>query len=458
MDKEHILNLYQKQREGLKSNPLRDYRNRIKALKLLQKNISLMESEIEQALKADLNKSETESYMTEIGLVQSEISYMIKHCKKFSKPKRVGTPLSQFASKSFSMPCPYGQVLIISPWNYPFMLLIEPLVDAIAAGNLVMLKPSESSPNVSEVISKLVEKTFPSEQVFVVRGGREQTSFILDLDYDHIFFTGSMKVGKLVLQKAAEKYIPVTLELGGKSPCIVDETANLELAAKRIVFGKFLNCGQTCVAPDYLYCSSKIKDKLVEEIKKQIVLQYSDEPLKNESYPKMINQRQFDSVIKLIKKDYVLFGGTYDEASLKIEPTILDSNWTDEAMQDEIFGPVFPVVTFENLDDAIETINSKNKPLALYFFSSSKKRQQQVLSRCDFGGGCINDTIIHLATSNMGFGGLKSSGMGAYHGKTGFDTFSHHKSIVDKKTWIDLPMRYQPYSKWKLKLIKMFLK
>lgn len=458
MDKEHILNLYQKQREGLKVNPLKDYRNRIKALKLLQKNISLMESEIEQALKADLNKSETESYMTEIGLVQSEISYMIKHCKKFSKPKRVRTPLSQFASKSFSMPCPYGQVLIISPWNYPFMLSIEPLVDAITAGNLVMLKPSESSPNVSEVISKLVEKTFPSEQVFVVRGGREQTSFILDLDYDHIFFTGSMKVGKLVLQKAAEKYIPVTLELGGKSPCIVDETANLELAAKRIVFGKFLNCGQTCVAPDYLYCSSKIKDKLVEEIKKQIVLQYSDEPLKNESYPKMINQRQFDSVTKLIKKDCVLFGGAYDEATLKIEPTILDSSWTDEAMQEEIFGPVFPVVTFENLDEAIETINSKNKPLALYFFSSSKKRQQQVLSLCDFGGGCINDTIIHLATSNMGFGGLKSSGMGAYHGKTGFDTFSHYKSIVDKKTWIDLPMRYQPYSKWKLKMIKMFLK
>ena len=242
MDKEYILSCYQKQRENLKNNPLKNPRNRIAALKLLQKNITEMEAEICEALKQDLNKSKTESYMTEIGLVQSEISYMLKHCIKFSKPKRVRTPLSQFASKSFSMPCPYGQVLIISPWNYPFMLSIEPLVDAISAGNCVMLKPSDTSSHVSKVIAKLVEKTFPKEQVFVVLGGREQTSFILDLDFDHIFFTGSMKVGKIVLQKAAERYIPVTLELGGKSPCIVDETANISLAAKRIVFGKFLNC------------------------------------------------------------------------------------------------------------------------------------------------------------------------------------------------------------------------
>ncbi len=458
MDKNFILAAHQKQRDNLKNNSLKFYKNRISALKLLRKNISLMESEICEALKADLNKSETESYMCEIGLVQSEISYMIKHCKKFAKPKRVHTPLSQFASKSFSMPCPYGQVLIVSPWNYPFMLSIEPLVDAIAAGNCVMLKPSESSSHVSKVIAALVEKTFSPEQVFVVQGGREQTSFILDLPFDHIFFTGSMRVGKLVLQKAAERYTPVTLELGGKSPCIVDETANLSLAAKRIVFGKFLNCGQTCVAPDYLYCSSKIKDKLVEEIKKQIVLQYSEKPLENESYPKMINQRQFDSVAKLIEKDKLLFGGQIDSETLKIEPTILDSTFDSAEMQDEIFGPVFPVVTFEDLDEAIEKVNGRNKPLALYFFSSSKKRQKKILSHCNFGGGCINDTIIHLATSNMGFGGVGSSGMGAYHGKIGFDTFSHYKSVVDKKTWLDLPMRYQPYSKSKLKLIKMFLK
>ena len=458
MDKEYILSCYQKQRENLKNNPLKNPRNRIAALKLLQKNITEMEAEICEALKQDLNKSKTESYMTEIGLVQSEISYMLKHCIKFSKPKRVRTPLSQFASKSFSMPCPYGQVLIISPWNYPFMLSIEPLVDAISAGNCVMLKPSDTSSHVSKVIAKLVEKTFPKEQVFVVLGGREQTSFILDLDFDHIFFTGSMKVGKIVLQKAAERYIPVTLELRGKSPCIVDETANISLAAKRIVFGKFLNCGQTCVAPDYVFCAKQIKDKLVEEIKKQIVLQYSATPLKNDTYPKIISQRQFDGVKKLLAKDRLLYGGEFDEKALKIEPTILDSNFECEEMQDEIFGPVLPIVTFETLDEAIDIVNSKNKPLALYFFSSSKKRQKKVLSQCDFGGGCVNDTIIHLATSNMGFGGLKSSGMGAYHGKIGFETFSHRKSIVDKKTWLDLPMRYQPYSKFKEKLIRMFLK
>ena len=458
MDKEYILSCYQKQRENLKNNPLKNPRNRIAALKLLQKNITEMEAEICEALKQDLNKSKTESYMTEIGLVQSEISYMLKHCIKFSKPKRVRTPLSQFASKSFSMPCPYGQVLIISPWNYPFMLSIEPLVDAISAGNCVMLKPSDTSSHVSKVIAKLVEKTFPKEQVFVVLGGREQTSFILDLDFDHIFFFLSMKVGKIVLQKAAERYIPVTLELGGKSPCIVDETANISLAAKRIVFGKFLNCGQTCVAPDYVFCAKQIKDKLVEEIKKQIVLQYSATPLKNDTYPKIISQRQFDGVKKLLAKDRLLYGGEFDEKALKIEPTILDSNFECEEMQDEIFGPVLPIVTFETLDEAIDIVNSKNKPLALYFFSSSKKRQKKVLSQCDFGGGCVNDTIIHLATSNMGFGGLKSSGMGAYHGKIGFETFSHRKSIVDKKTWLDLPMRYQPYSKFKEKLIRMFLK
>ena len=458
MDKEYILSCYQKQRENLKNNPLKNPRNRIAALKLLQKNITEMEAEICEALKQDLNKSKTESYMTEIGLLQTEISYMLKHCIKFSKPKRVRTPLSQFASKSFSMPCPYGQVLIISPWNYPFMLSIEPLVDAISAGNCVMLKPSDTSSHVSKVIAKLVEKTFPKEQVFVVLGGREQTSFILDLDFDHIFFTGSMKVGKIVLQKAAERYIPVTLELGGKSPCIVDETANISLAAKRIVFGKFLNCGQTCVAPDYVFCAKQIKDKLVEEIKKQIVLQYSATPLKNDTYPKIISQRQFDGVKKLLAKDRLLYGGEFDEKALKIEPTILDSNFECEEMQDEIFGPVLPIVTFETLDEAIDIVNSKNKPLALYFFSSSKKRQKKVLSQCDFGGGCVNDTIIHLATSNMGFGGLKSSGMGAYHGKIGFETFSHRKSIVDKKTWLDLPMRYQPYSKFKEKLIRMFLK
>lgn len=458
MDKEYILSCYQKQKDALENNRLRNPKNRIKALKELYNNIKLFKDEICEALKIDLNKSEVESYMSEIGLVLSEITYMKKHLKAFSRPKRVATPLAQFASKSFTLPCPKGQVLIISPWNYPFMLSIEPLVDAIAAGNVVMIKPSETSSHVSAVIDKLIKATFSPEEVFTVLGGREECSFLLDLDFDHIFFTGSTRVGKIVMQKAAEHFTTVTLEMGGKSPCIVDETANIELAAKRIVFGKFLNCGQTCVAPDYLYCHSSIKDKLVKEIGKQIVLQYSVDPLNNKDYPKMINLKQFKASKELITQENCIFGGKFNQNILKIEPTLLQSNWDSTEMQTEIFGPVLPVLTFDNLDEAIKKVNSLSHPLALYIFSSSKKNQSKVLEKCEFGGGCVNDCIIHLATSNMPFGGLKTSGIGGYHGKVGFETFTHQKSIVDKKTWLDLPMRYQPYSKLKYKLIKMFLK
>lgn len=458
MDKQEILSIYSQQKENLLNNSLRNPKNRIKALKTLYKNIVLMQDEICESLYKDLNKSKTESYMAEIGLVLSEISFMIKHIKKFSKEKRVITPLAQFASKSYKKTCPKGHVLIISPWNYPFMLSIEPLVDAISAGNTVMLKPSETSSNVSRIIDKLIKTTFTQNQVFTVLGGREECSFLLDLDFDHIFFTGSTRVGKIVMQKAAEHFTSVTLELGGKSPCIVDETANIPLTAKRLVFGKFLNCGQTCVAPDYVYCAKSVKEKLIKEIEKQIVLQYSVDPLCNKDYPKMINQKQFDHCLKLIRPDNLIFGGRYNKESLKIEPTILNSNFNLPEMQEEIFGPVLPILQFEDLDEVITNVNKLSKPLALYIFSTCKKNIKKIVSDCDYGGGCINDCIIHLATSRLGFGGVKSSGIGAYHGKTGFDTFSHYKSIVDKKTWIDLPMRYQPYSKLKNKLIKMFLK
>jgi len=458
MDKQEILSIYSQQKENLLYNSLRNPINRIKALKTLYKNIVLMQDEICESLYKDLNKSKTESYMAEIGLVLSEISFMIKHIKKFSKEKKVKTPLAQFASKSYKKPCPKGHVLIISPWNYPFMLTIEPLVDAISAGNTVMLKPSETSSNVSRIIDKLIKTTFTQNQVFTVLGGREECSFLLDLDFDHIFFTGSTRVGKIVMQKAAQHFTSVTLEMGGKSPCIVDETANIPLTAKRLVFGKFLNCGQTCVAPDYVYCARSVKEKLIKEIEKQIVLQYSVDPLCNKDYPKMINQKQFDHCLKLIRPDNLIFGGRYNKESLKIEPTILNSNFNLPEMQEEIFGPVLPILQFEDLDEVITNVNKLSKPLALYIFSTCKKNIKKIVSDCDYGGGCINDCIIHLATSHLGFGGIKSSGIGAYHGKTGFDTFSHYKSIVDKKTWIDLPMRYQPYSKLKNKLIKMFLK
>ena len=458
MDNQSILEKIDNQRKFLDKNPMLDYKKRIEALKLLYKNIKLMSVDIYDALKKDLNKSETETYMVEIGMVLNEISYMIKHIRSFSRPKRVATPLAQFHSKSYKMPCAYGMVLIISPWNYPFMLALEPMVDAIAAGNSVIVKPSEISPNVSDVIAKLISKTFDKGHVDTVLGGVEECTFLLDQDFDYIFYTGSTRVGEIVMKKAAEHFTPVTLEMGGKSPCIVDETANIPLAAKRIVFGKFLNAGQTCVAPDYILCDKKIKDKLIDELERQIVLQYTVDPIKNDAYPKMINKKQFDAMSKFITDENLIFGGKKDEESLKIEPTLLNSTFDDDVMQIEIFGPILPIITFDDIDEAIAKINSLSKPLALYIFSSSKTNQNKVLNRCQFGGGCKNDTIIHIATPNLGFGGLKQSGIGAYHGKIGFDTFTHYKSIVDKKTWLHLPMRYQPYNKFKQFLIKMFLR
>ena len=458
MDNQSILEKIDTQRKFLDENPMLDYKKRIDALKLLYKNIKLMSGDIYDALKKDLNKSETETYMAEIGMVLNEISYMIKHIRSFSRPQRVATPLAQFHSKSYKMPCAYGMVLIISPWNYPFMLALEPMVDAIAAGNSVILKPSEISPNVSDVIAKLISKTFDKGHVDTVLGGVEECTFLLDQDFDYIFYTGSTRVGEIVMKKAAEHFTPVTLEMGGKSPCVVDETANISLAAKRIVFGKFLNAGQTCVAPDYILCDKKIKDKLIDELERQIVLQYTVDPIKNDAYPKMINKKQFDAMSKFITDENLIFGSKIDEESLKIEPTLLNSTFDDDVMKIEIFGPILPIITFDDIDEAITKINSLTKPLALYIFSSSKTNQNKVLNRCQFGGGCINDTIIHIATPNLGFGGLKQSGIGAYHGKIGFDTFTHYKSIVDKKTWLDLPMRYQPYNKFKQFLIKMFLR
>lgn len=456
---DNIISKFKLQKEGLTNSPFKDYKNRIKALKLLYSNIIEMKQEIYDALKQDLNKSEEESFITEVGQVLSEISYMTKHCKHFSKRKYVHTPLTHFPAVSFKVPCAYGSVLIISPWNYPFMLAIEPMVDAICAGNSVVLKPSEHSPNVSAIIEKLINKTFKTEEAFVVLGGIEECSLLLEQDFDYIFYTGSTRVGKIVMQKAAENFTPVTLEMGGKSPCIVDETANVELAAKRIVFGKFLNCGQTCVAPDFLYCHESIKDKLIKEIEKQIVLQYSTVPIRNPIYPKMINEKQFDTSFNLITQENLIFGGKSNKEQLKIEPTLVNATFDDQPMQEEIFGPILPVVTFKDIDEAVNNINTKlTKPLALYVFSNNKTNQNKVLNSCDFGGGCINDTIMHIATPHLGFGGLKHSGIGSYHGKAGFDTFTHYKSVVKTGTWLDLPLRYQPFNKFKYFLIRMFLR
>lgn len=433
--------------------------HRIEALKKIQSYILTHEAEIGKAIRKDLGKSDFESYMCETGLVLSEITYMLKHIRSFAKEKNVLTPLAQFHSRSFKKPSPYGVALIMSPWNYPFLLTIDPLIDALAAGNTVVLKPSAYSPYTSAVIQSMIEECFDTRYVAVITGGRAENTCLLNEHFDYIFFTGSQTVGKEVMRHAAAHLTPVTLELGGKSPCIVEESANIKLAARRIVFGKYLNCGQTCVAPDYIYCDRKIKDQLLAEIKRQIKRQFRSEPLTNKNYGKIINEKHFDRITKLIDSSKVVFGGKCDRTTLKIEPTVMDHVTFDDAvMQEEIFGPILPILTYDSLDQTIHKINSMPHPLALYVFTSDKTAARKVTARCGFGGGCINDTIIHLATSEMGFGGFGESGMGSYHGKDGFRTFSHYKSIVDKKTWLDLPMRYQPYRKINERLIHLFLK
>ena len=433
---------------------------RIEMLKKLRNAVEKYENEIGEALRKDLGKSDYEGFMCETGLVKSEISYMIRHTRRFASKHRVYTPLAQFASSSYKKPCPYGNVLIMSPWNYPFLLTIDPLADAIAAGNTAVVKPSAYSPATSAVIAKMLSECFPPEYVAVVTGGRKENAALLDKKFDFVFFTGSQNVGKEVLRHTAETLTPAVLELGGKSPCIVDSTAKLKLAAKRIVFGKYLNCGQTCVAPDYILCHQSVREKLTEEICVQIKKQYGEDPLTNPDYGKIINEKHFDRICGLLDKDKIVLGGRCSRETLQLEPTVMDHvTWEDAVMQEEIFGPIMPILTFDSFDEIYSMLAGKPKPLALYLFSEDKQRIKEVTERCSYGGGCINDTIIHLATSEMGFGGVGESGMGSYHGKDGFETFSHIKSIVDKKTWMDLPMRYQPYKKGLYgKLLHLFLR
>lgn len=433
---------------------------RIKMLISLHSKIKEREAEIASALKADLGKSEFESYMCEIGLALSELTYMIYHTDKFAKPKRVRTPLAQFCASSRTMACPYGNVLIMSPWNYPFLLAIEPLTDAIAAGNTAVVKPSAYSPETSAIVKKIIEECFPPEYVAVVQGGRAENTELLNQKFDMIFFTGSREVGKEVLRKCAENLTPAVLELGGKCPCIVDESADIGLAARRIVFGKFLNCGQTCVAPDYILCQSSAADRLVNSIIMEKNLQFGLNPIANEDYGRIVNEKHFDRILGLINPEKVVSGGGSDRSTLKIEPTVMTgADFSDKVMQEEIFGPVLPILTYDSFDEIFTVLSDRPKPLAMYIFSKNKEHIKAATERLRFGGGCVNDVVIHLATSEMGFGGVGESGMGAYHGKTGFDAFSHTKSIVDKKTFVDLPVRYQPYyKKSHKKLLKKLLK
>lgn len=459
MNEQEIRQIIQEQQKFFATGATLPAASRLLALRKLKSAILSHEAQIHDALRQDLGKSNMESYMCETGLVLSELSHMIRHLPRYARERRVRTPLAQYVSRSYRKPSPYGTVLIMSPWNYPFMLTLDPLVDALAAGNTALIKPSAYSPATSRVIEQIISECFDPRYVAVIQGGRQENQFLLSQKFDYIFFTGSQAVGKEVLRQAAPHLTPVTLELGGKSPCIVDKTANLKLAARRIVFGKYLNCGQTCVAPDYILCDEAVKEELIRQLTAQIRIQFGENPLSNENYGHIINQKHFQRILGLIEKDKVVWGGTSNQETLQIAPTVLSPvSWEDPVMQEEIFGPLLPILTYRDLEDAVRQIEDRPHPLALYLFSSDKQAIRYVTSRCRYGGGCINDTIIHLATSHMGFGGFAESGMGAYHGKIGFDTFSHYKSMVDKKTFLDLPMRYQPYTKLNEKLVRMFLK
>ncbi|HJJ55348.1 MAG TPA: aldehyde dehydrogenase [Methanocorpusculum sp.] len=417
MDPETIESIVRRQQAFFAAGNTLDIGYRQDALAALNEAVSTHEEAIAEALYTDLGKSACESFMTETGFIGSEITYLQKHLRSWAKDRKALTPLAQFAAKSFVRPMPYGSVLIMSPWNYPVLLTLEPLADAIAAGNCVVLKPSAYSPASSSLIKKIIEEIYPPEYVSVITGGRDENTKLLDQKFDYIFFTGSKSVGKIVLEKAARHLTPVTLELGGKSPCYVDASADIPLAAKRIVFGKLLNCGQTCIAPDYILAHESVKDELISHLKSAITAQYSAHPLENPAYGKIISPKHFDRIQRLIDPSKVVFGGICNAKTCRIEPTILDNVTEDDAvMQEEIFGPIIPVLTVKDAKEAVLKINTGEKPLALYVFAEDRQVTKLLTTRCAFGGGCINDTIIHIATSRMGFGGTGESGMGSYHG------------------------------------------
>ena len=430
---------------------------RIDMLKKFRKAIIENDELISAALKADLNKQPFESYMCETGLLLEEINFHIKRLKKWSKIRRVKSGIGQLPGKSYVCPEPYGVVLIMAPWNYPVQLCLMPLVGAISAGNCAVVKPSAYAPESSRVISKLIESAFPTGFVTAVEGGRDANKALLDEPFDYIFFTGSVAVGKIVMEAAAKRLTPVTLELGGKSPIIVDETANLPLAARRIAFGKVLNAGQTCVAPDYLMIEKSVEAPFIEEYKKALADFFPDGDMSG--MVRIINDKHFERVCNILDNSgSIAIGGARDAETRFIEPAVLTDVPIDSpAMQQEIFGPVLPVLPYEKLDDCIDFIRSRPKPLALYIFSENKMNQEKVLNSCSFGGGCINDTVIHLASSHMSFGGVGESGMGSYHGKKSFDTFTHYRSVL-KQGKLDVKLRYFPYKSGKEKITRMILK
>ncbi|MBH5318905.1 aldehyde dehydrogenase [Paenibacillus sp. GSMTC-2017] len=459
------LQMIEEHRRYFYSGSTRSCAFRLEQLAKLRSAIIHYEKELSEALYKDLRKSETEAYASEIGLVLNSISAVSKQLKKWMKPTKVKTPIQLFGTKSYIKAEPYGTVLIVSPFNYPVQLVFEPLIGAIAAGNCAVVKPSEHTPFVTAAISKLIKETFNSSYIRVVEGEKETTSSLINAPFDYIFFTGSVSVGKIVMEAAAKNLVPVTLELGGKSPVIVDRGANLELAAKRIVWGKFLNAGQTCIAPDYMLVHEDLKLPLITKLRETIYAFFGENVQNSSDYGRIINERQFDRLADMLKSDNerVCHGGGQDRSDLYLEPTLLDVGMVDDrgmdvaSMADEIFGPILPILTYSHIDEAIEMIRQRPKPLALYLFTEDRAIESLVMDTLSFGGGCVNDTLSHIINHHLPFGGVGTSGIGGYHGKHSFDLFSHQKSVLKRSTRFEIGIMFPPY-KNKLKLIRKVLK
>ncbi|WP_207429785.1 aldehyde dehydrogenase [Pedobacter sp. SYSU D00535] len=459
MEKKYA-DLVEAQKHFFESGETFSYQFRKEQLLKLKQGVRKFEREISEALYRDLRKAELESYATEIGFVYEELNYMLKHLKKWMKPEKVASPLVMQPSHSRIYREPRGLTLIIAPWNYPFQLLISPLVGAIAGGNCVILKPSEETAHTAAVVERMIRAVFPEKFVALVQGnGAEVVPALMDnFAFDHVFFTGSVPVGKIIMAAAAKHLTPVTLELGGKSPCIVDETANLAVAARKMVWGKFLNAGQTCVAPDYLLVQESVKEPLLQELKAALLKFYGPDPVVSPDYPRMVNRKRFDAVAKFLEKGRIILGGDSKPEELYIAPTLIDEvELEDPVMQEEIFGPVLPVLTFRSIQEVPGIVALKPYPLALYLFTTSKVNEDLIMRSIRFGGGCVNDTMVHLGNPSIPFGGVGTSGFGAYHGKYSFDTFTHAKGVLKSSSWLDIPMRYPPYAgklKWLKKLMK----
>ena len=453
-----VKKILNEQKDFFLSGATLDVSYRKRSLKRLLSVVRKRENEIAEAIAEDFRKPVFESFITESGIIEDEIKFMLKRVDKLAKIKKAKTPVFHFKSSSYIVPEPFGNVLIISPWNYPFQLALSPLIGAVAAGNCAVIKPSELSPNTSEIIADIISEAFEPEHVCVINGGREVSEALLDEKFDYIFYTGGESVGKIVMRKAADNLTPVTLELGGKSPCIVDQTADIDLSAKRIVWGKYLNAGQTCVAPDYILADESVSEKLKERMVYYINKFYGNDARQSSDYARIINERHTARLIGLMKDCRIISGGEHDEKDKYISPTIIDSPaWDSPIMNEEIFGPLLPVINYSELDSVIDIIKKRPKPLALYLFTKDKKTERKIMRNLSFGSGAVNDTIINAGSAYIPFGGVGASGMGSYHGIKSFETFTHYKGIINKSNALDINLRYPPYTDKKLKMLKKIL-